>query len=181
MRSLFLLTRRIHPAPVPAVGRGRAGAGVALGLVLALVGLGQAASPAQADEIGCVSTEFKMLGPNHKICIEAFDDPEVPGVTCHLSRPRTGGLEGMVGLAEDPSDSSIACRQTGPITISGKLGQGDVVFSERRSPLFKRLRVRRFWDADRHVLIYLVITDKLVEGSPKHSISSVPVMPWHTD
>ncbi|GEO81487.1 CreA family protein [Pararhodospirillum oryzae] len=138
-----------------------------------------AAPPAFADEIGCVSTAFKLLGPNHKVCIEAFDDPEVKGVTCHLSRPRTGGLEGMVGLAEDPSDSSIACRQVGPIELPKDLDEGGVVFSERRSPLFKRLRVHRFLDKDRNVLIYLVISDKLVDGSPKSSISSVPIMPWN--
>ncbi|WP_041794041.1 CreA family protein [Pararhodospirillum photometricum] len=151
---------------------GKTGQGVAVALALLLPGT------ALADEIGCVSTAFKMLGPNHKICIEAFDDPDVQGVACHLSRAQTGGLEGMVGLAEDPSESSLACRQIGPIKVLKDFEQGAVVFSERRSALFKRLRVRRFFDKDRNVLIYLVVSDKLVEGSPKSSISSVPIMPW---
>ncbi|MBK1664031.1 hypothetical protein CKO38_02145 [Rhodospirillum rubrum] len=136
------------------------------------------AAPVAAEEIGCVSTVFKMVGPNHKICIEAFDDPKVKGVTCHLTRPETGGLSGMVGLAEDPSDSSIACRQVGPIEIIEKFDAGETVFSERRSALFKKMRVLRFLDAKRNVLIYLVVSDRIIEGSPKHSVSSVPIMPW---
>jgi len=157
-------------------GQGRAGAAVAAAVALGVL---WAAPLAGADEVGCVSTEFVMLGPNHKICIEAFDDPDVKGVACHLSRPQTGGLEGLVGLAEDPSESSLACRQVGPIQILKEFDQGAVVFSERRSPLFKRLRVRRFLDKERNVLIYLVISDKLIEGSPKSAISSVPIMPWN--
>jgi CreA protein len=137
-----------------------------------------AAGQAAAEEIGCVSTVFKVFGPDHKICIEAFDDPKVEGVTCHLTRPRTGGLSGMVGLAEDPSDSSIACRQVGPIRILEDFDPGETVFSERRSVLFKKMSVRRFLDKKRNVLIYLVVSDKLIEGSPKHSVSSVPIMPW---
>ncbi|MBB4264980.1 CreA family protein [Roseospira visakhapatnamensis] len=131
-----------------------------------------------AEEVGCVDTVFKLVGPNHKICVDALEDPKVEGVVCHLSRPETGGLSGAVGLAEDPSNSAIACRQVGPITILEDLEDGEVVFSERRSVLFKRMRVRRFHDEDHNVLIYLVISDKLVEGSPKHSLSTVPIMPW---
>lgn len=137
-------------------------------------------TPAMAEEIGSVDTVFKVLGPNHKIVIEAFDDPEVPGVACHVSRTRTGGVSGALGLAEDTSDASIACRQGGPITLPDKLKKkdGEQVFSERRSILFKRLQVVRFFDEKRKVLIYLVYSDRLVEGSPKNAISTVPVMPW---
>lgn len=150
-----------------------------LAAVLAAVFLSLAPA-ARAEEIGSVDTVFKMLGPNHKIVIEAFDDPEVPGVTCHISRSRTGGVSGALGLAEDTSDASIACRQVGPITLPANLKKrdGEQVFSERRSILFKRLQVVRFFDEKRKVLIYLVYSDKLVEGSPKNAISSVPVMPW---
>jgi len=138
------------------------------------------AAPAGAEEIGCVDTVFKLVGPNHKICIDALEDPKVEGVVCHLSRPVTGGLSGAVGLAEDPSNSAIACRQVGPIKIVGDLEDGEVVFTERRSILFKKLRVRRFFDKTHNVLIYLAVSDKLIEGSPKHSLSTVPIMPWRT-
>ena len=136
------------------------------------------APAAWANEVGCVDTAFKLVGPNHKICIDSLEDPKVQGVVCHLSRPVTGGLSGAVGLAEDPSNNSIACRQVGPITILEDLKDGEVVFSERRSVLFKRMRVRRFHDTEHNVLIYLVVSDKLIDGSPKHSISTVPIMPW---
>ncbi|MBB4286238.1 CreA family protein [Roseospira goensis] len=139
------------------------------------------AAPAGAEEIGCVDTVFKLVGPNHKICVDALADPKVDGVVCHLSRPVTGGLTGAVGLAEAPSNSAIACRQVGPITIKEGLEDGEVVFAERRSVLFKRLRVRRFHDTENNVLIYLVVSDKLIEGSPKHSLSTVPIMPWRSD
>jgi len=145
-------------------------------LIAATLALG--AVPATAAEVGCVDTAFQLIGPNHKICIDSLEDPKVRGVVCHLSRPETGGLSGAVGLAEDPSNSSIACRQVGPIEILEDLEDGEVVFSERRSVLFKRLRVRRFLDREHNVLIYLVISDKLIDGSPKHSISTVPIMPW---
>jgi len=145
-------------------------------LILAALILG--AAPAGATEVGCISTVFKLIGPNHKICIDSLEDPKVQGVVCHLSRPVTGGLSGAVGLAEDPSNNSIACRQVGPIKILEDLEDGEVVFSERRSPMFKRMRVRRFLDKEHNVLIYLVISDMLIEGSPKHSLSTVPIMPW---
>ncbi len=139
-----------------------------------------AAAPAGAETIGEVDTAFKLIGPNHKIVIEAFDDPLISGVTCHVSRARTGGVSGALGLAEDTSDASIACRQVGPITLPSGLKNkdGDEVFSERRSILFKRLRVVRFFDEKRRVLVYLVYSDKLIDGSPKNAISTVPVMPW---
>ncbi len=136
------------------------------------------AAIAWAEEIGSVDTVFKMLGPDHKIVIEAFDDPKVEGVTCHLSRAKKGGLKGAFGFAEDPSDASIACRQVGPIHFREKFKDGEEVFSKKTSILFKALHVVRFLDQKRQVLVYLVYSDKLIEGSPKNAISSVPIMPW---
>ncbi len=133
----------------------------------------------QAEQLGSVSTKFRVLGPNDKIVIEAFDDPGVPGVTCYLSRAKTGGVSGAVGIAEDTSDASIACRQVGPVMlpedIKNKQRDGEEVFKQRTSILFKSMQVVRFYDADRNTLIYLTYSDKLVEGSPKNSITAVPL------
>ena len=134
-----------------------------------------------AEEIGTVDTAFQLLGPDHKVAVDAFDDEQVQGVACHVSRAVAGGLTSVVGLAEDTSDASIACRQVGPIRINGKLDAGDPVFSERRSVLFKRLSVVRFCDETRNTLVYLVYSEKLVDGSPKNAISTVPIMPWPGD
>ena len=137
---------------------------------------------AQAEQVGSVSTKFKFLGPNDKIVIEAFDDPQIAGVTCNLSRAKTGGISGAVGVAEDTSDASIACRQTGPITLpeevkSGK-ADGDEVFKKRTSLIFKTMQVVRFYDRKRHALVYLTYSDRVVEGSPKNSVTAVPIMEW---
>ena len=129
-----------------------------------------------AEQIGSVSTVFKLLGPNDKIVIEAFDDPKVDGVTCHLSRSKKGGVTGAVGLATDTSDAAIACRQVGPITIKEELKDGEPVFNKRTSVLFKTMQVVRFLDKTRNVLVYLVYSDKLIDGSPKNSISTVPII-----
>jgi CreA protein len=145
----------------------------ALGAALML-----AALPARAEEVGCVSTTFRILGANDKICIDSFKDPKVDGVVCHVSRARTGGIKGSVGLAEDTSDASIACRQVGPIAIKGELKDGEDVFKESRSWLFKKLQVVRFFDKPNNTLVYLSYSDKLVDGSPKNAISTVPIMPW---
>lgn len=134
-----------------------------------------AATPLAAEEIGSVSTVFKMLGPNDKIVVEAFDDPKVAGVTCYLSRAKKGGISGGLGVAEDTSDASIACRQVGTIAITGKIKDGETVFQKDTSLLFKTLQVVRFHDTKRNVLIYLVYSDRIIEGSPKNSISVVPV------
>tara|TARA_B100000686_G_C16766214_1_gene961990 strand:+ start:808 stop:1263 length:456 start_codon:yes stop_codon:yes gene_type:complete len=131
-----------------------------------------------AEEIAEVDTAFKMLGPNHKIVIEAFDDPYVPGVACHLSRSKTGGLKGGLGIAEDKANASIACRQIGPIQLPKKLKNGQTVFNKKTSLLFKTMQVVRFFDKKRNVLIYLVYSDKLIDGSPKNSISTVPILNW---
>ena len=133
---------------------------------------------ATADEIGCVTTEWKLIGANHRICVMAFDDPKIPGVACHISQARTGGLAGSFGLAEDPSQFSIACRQIGPITLPSKMPREETVFSEDTSLLFKETRVVRSWDENRRPLIYRAISRKLIDGAPANSISTVPVMPW---
>jgi CreA protein len=127
---------------------------------------------------GSVSTRFHLLGPNDKIVVDGFDDPKVEGVTCHISRAQTGGLKGGLGVAEDTSDASIACRQVGPIKIAGELKDGERVFDERRSLVFKTLQVVRFFDRQRNVLVYVAYSDRVIEGSPKNSISSVPIMNW---
>ena len=135
-------------------------------------------TPALAEEVGCVSTKFRMLSPNDKVCIESFRDPQVDGVVCHVSRAQTGGLKGAVGLAEDTSDAAIACRQVGPITVPSDLKNEQEVFDERRSLLFKKLQVVRFYDRPNNTLVYLSYSDRIIEGSPKNSISTVPIMPW---
>lgn len=132
----------------------------------------------RAESIGCVSTVFKLIGPNDKICIDSFNDPAVDGVVCHVSRAKTGGVSGAIGLAEDTSDASIACRQIGPITIKKEIKDGESVFKESRSWLFKKLQVVRFYDKPNNTLIYLTYSDRVIEGSPKNSISTVPIMPW---
>jgi len=127
---------------------------------------------------GQVSTRFRWIGPNDRIVVDGFDDPKVKGVACHISRAVTGGVKGELGLAEDTSDASIACRQVGPIVIADDLEDGEAVFDERRSLVFKKLHVVRFYDRERNVLVYVSYSDRVLEGSPKNSISSVPVMGW---
>ncbi|MBF0096653.1 MAG: CreA family protein [Magnetococcales bacterium] len=132
----------------------------------------------RAEMIGSVDTNFNLLARDDDIVIEAFDDPKVSGVACHLSRARRGGVKGTLGLAEDTSDASIACRQIGPIRMDEKMQDKETVFSQKTNILFKKMQVVRFLDKKRNVLVYLVYSDKLVDGSPKNSISSVPIMPW---
>jgi CreA protein len=133
---------------------------------------------ARAETVDCVTTAWKLLGANHKVCVEAFHDPKVPGVTCHVSQARTGGVSGSLGLAQDPSQFSLACRQTGAITLPAKLPKEETVFSEDTSILFKETRILRLWDEANRTLVYLAISRKLIEGAPANSISTVPVMPW---
>ena len=146
----------------------------AAALVLAVSGL----APVHAETVGCVTTAWKLIGANHRVCVEAFGDPKVPGVTCHVSQARTGGVSGSLGLAQDPSQFSLACRQTGPITLPPKLPREEVVFSEDTSLLFKETRIVRMWDEAHRTLVYLAISRRLIEGAPANSISTVPVMPW---
>lgn len=150
------------------------GAGLVLSLLLPLQAV-------QADEIGRVDTAFNWVGSNKHIAVEAFDDPKVAGVTCYLSMARKGGITGAMGVAEETSDASIACRQVGPIEFREPISgdeEGEVVFRESRSFFFKKLRVVRFWDETRKVLVYLTYSDKLIDGSPKNAITAVALMPW---
>jgi len=143
--------------------------------VVLLAALLASAWPVRAEEIGCVTTEWKLLGANHKVCVNAFTDPEIPCVTCYMSQARTGGVSGAVGLAEDPSEFSLDCRQTCPVTLPPKLDTRRKVFSEGTSVLFKDTQVTRFFDKKRNALIYLAISRKIVSGSPKNSISTVVI------
>ena len=137
------------------------------------------AAPARADDLSCVSTTFRLIGKNDRVCVSAFDDPKVQGVACHISQARTGGLSGTIGLAEDPSRFSIACRQIGPITVDlASLKDGEEVYSALTSVFFKRTHVYRTIDTKRNTLVYLAISNKLIDGSPQNAISTVPVMPW---
>ena len=133
---------------------------------------------AAAEKIGEVSTVFKLVGPNDKIVVEAFDDPKVAGVTCYLSRAKTGGVKGGLGLAEDRAEASIACRQVGPISFLDTLKDGDEVFRERTSLVFKTMQVVRFFDEKRNTLVYLVYSDRVIEGSPQNAVTAIPILPW---
>jgi CreA protein len=146
-------------------------------LIIGLAGL-LIGAPLMAEEIGSVDTVFKWLGPNHKIVVEAFDDPKVRGVTCYLSRAKTGGIKGGLGLAEDRAEASIACRQVGPISFVGKLEDGEEVFKERTSLVFKTMQVVRFFDQSRNTLVYLVYSDRVIEGSPQNAVTAIPILPW---
>ncbi|MDQ4061278.1 MAG: CreA family protein [Pseudomonadota bacterium] len=143
--------------------------------------LGPAAAEDGPDLIFRKSTVFKLLTPDHKLAVYGVDDPLVEGVACHFTLPEKGGVSGMFGVAEEVSDASLACRQTGPIRFKGKFEQGDEAFRQRRSLFFKKVQIVRGCDAKRNVLVYLIYTDKLIEGSPKNSTSTVPIMPWGND
>jgi CreA protein len=142
-----------------------------------------ALTPVQADSLDPdlifrKSTTFKLLTPNDKLAVYGIDDPVIEGVACHYTTPEKGGLTGALGLAEQTSDISLACRQYGPIRFKEKFSQGDVVFSERRSVFFKKMQIVRGCDPKRNILVYMTYSDKLVEGSPKNSTSTVPIEPW---
>ncbi len=147
-----------------------------LALAFAALVVAGFALPAMAETIGSVGYKFKWIGPNDKIVVEAFDDPDVSGVACYLSRADIGGVSGAMGLAENPSDVSLACRQVGPIDPAAvtKLKDRDEVFSQRTSIIFKSTQVVRMIDRKRNVLVYLTYSDKIIEGSPKNAISVVP-------
>jgi CreA protein len=130
------------------------------------------------DSIFKKSTVWRPLTPNDKIAVYGVDDPVVEGVACHYGAPEKGGVSGALGLSEEVSDVSLACRQVGPISFKAKFDQGEVVFSERRSLIFKRMQIVRGCDVKRNVLVYLVYSDRPIEGSPKNSVSTVPIMPW---
>ena len=134
-----------------------------------------AAAAACAEQIGEVDTVFKLIGPDHKIIVEAHDDPRVTGITCYVSRSKTGGIKGAIGVAEDKSEASIACRQVGPLAFAKPLPKQEEVFSERTSLVFKRLRIVRMVDPKRNALVYLTYSERVIEGSPQNSVTAVPV------
>lgn len=136
------------------------------------------ATAAGAEIIGEVTTAIKILGANHRIVVEVFDDPKVEGVSCFVSRARTGGISGSLGIAEDTADASIACRQTGPIRFRGDLVEGEEVFGRRASAVFRRVQVVRFHDEARNTLVYLTYSDRLIDGSPDNAISAVVMQNW---
>lgn len=140
----------------------------------ALALLSVVAATAQAEQLGEVDTAFKLIGPDPKIVVEAYDDPKVAGVTCFLSRATSGGVTGALGLAEDKADASIACRQVGELGAKEALPRQEEVFSAKQSILFKRLRIVRIVDPSRKALLYLTYSDRLFDGSPKNSITAVP-------
>jgi CreA protein len=143
-----------------------------------LLGLAPALAGDEPDLIFKRSTVFKWLTPNDKLATYGLDDPEVEGVACHFTVPEKGGFSGWIGVAEEVSDISLACRQTGPIHFKGKFAQGEDMFRKRRSLFFKKMQIVRGCDTKRNVLVYMVYSDRLIEGSPKNSTSSVPIMPW---
>jgi CreA protein len=149
----------MHPSPRPAIAL----------LVFA------AAAVVRAEPVGDVNTAFQWIGPDHKIVVDAYDDPKVAGVTCYVSHAKTGGIKGALGIAEDKSDASIACRQVGPVSVKQPLPQQEEVFSERLSVLFKRLRIVRMVDHSRNTLVYLTYSDRLVDGSPQNAVTAVAV------
>jgi CreA protein len=167
----------IRPTPFPGIPLARRALAA-----LALAALVLAAVPAQAaDEPDLIfrrSTVFKLLSPNDKLATYGLDDPEVEGVACHFTAPEKGGYKGWLGLAEEVSDISLSCRQIAPIRFKGKLEQADDMFRQRRSMFFKKMQIVRGCDAKRNVLVYMVYSDRVIEGSPKNSTSSVPIMPW---
>ena len=149
-----------------------------------IVSAGMDSTARAADEPDLIfrkSTVFKLLSPNDKLATYAIDDPEVEGVACHFTVPERGGVKGWLGLAEEVSDISLACRQIGPVRFKNKFAQGEEMFRRRRSILFKKMQIVRGCDAKRNVIVYVVYSDKLIEGSPKNSTSSVPIMPWGSD
>ncbi|GEO98477.1 CreA family protein [Methylobacterium haplocladii] len=155
--------------------------GLALLGALALAGATVPARAEDPDRIFDKSTVWRPLTPNDKLVVYGIDDPVVSGVACWYTQPEKGGIKGTLGLAEDVSDISLACRQTGPVVFKEKFKQGEVVFSERRSLIFKSMQIVRGCDAKRNTLIYMVYSDRVIQGSPKNSTSAVPLMPWGTE
>jgi len=153
---------------------------IALAVILTLAAATGAAAQ-EPDLIFKKSTVWRALTPDDKLAVYGLDDPVVEGVACHYTTPERGGISGTLGVAEEVSDISLACRQVGPVKFRQKFGQGDVVFSERRSLIFKKMQIVRGCDVKRNTLVYMVYSDRPIEGSPKNSTSTVPLMPWGTE
>jgi CreA protein len=156
----------------------RLGAAFTLFALTASIASGPAGGADEPDVIFKKSTVFKWVTPNDKLATYGLDDPEVEGVACHFTVPERGGFKGWIGVAEEVSDISLACRQIGPIKFKEKFAQGEEVFRRRRSLFFKKMQIVRGCDVKRNVLVYMVYSDRIIEGSPKNSTSSVPIMPW---
>jgi CreA protein len=148
-----------------------------LSIVFLLVGLPTKAAE-EPDLFFKRSVVFKWVSPNDKLATYGLDDPEVEGVACHFTVPERGGFKGWLGVAEEVSDISLACRQIGPVRFKAKFEQGEDMFKKRRSLFFKKMQIVRGCDTKRNVLVYMVYSDRIIEGSPKNSTSSVPIMPW---
>lgn len=148
-------------------------------ILLSLTGIAQAASD-DPELIFEKSTVFRLLSPDAKLATFAIDDPLIDGVACHFTIPEIGGWKGWAGFAEERSEVSLACRQIGPVSFKGKFKQGEQMYKKRRSLFFKKMQIVRGCDAKRNVLVYLVYSDKVIQGSPKNSTSTVPIMPWGT-
>jgi CreA protein len=153
---------------------------IALALAVTMAAVAGAVAQ-EPDLIFKKSTVWRALTPDDKLAVYGIDDPVVDGVACHYTTPERGGISGTFGVAEEVSDISLSCRQVGPVTFKQKFGQGDVVFSERRSLIFKKMQIVRGCDAKRNTLVYMVYSDRPIEGSPKNSTSTVPLMPWGTE
>jgi CreA protein len=137
------------------------------------------AGVSRADEVGCISTTFNLLSPNDKVCVSDFEDPRVPGIACHISQARKGGWGQPLGLNEDPSNFSVACRQVGPVTVDiATLPENEEAFTQKTSIFFKRTRIYRMIDKKHNTLVYLAVSSKIINGSPANAISTVPIMPW---
>jgi CreA protein len=150
--------------------------------IVAVLLIGSVAALASCEQkrhvVGSVNTEFNLIGPDHKIVLESYEDPKIDGITVFISKSQTGGIKGALGLAEDPSNASVAVRQTGPIKVKETFENGEDALTEKRSVLFKRLHVTRFWDAAHKSFVYVVWSDRLIRGSPQNSISAVVAEPW---
>ena len=147
--------------------------------LLSLFLLFAVSSATHADDFPCISTTFNVLSPNDKVCVSEFDDPAVPGAACFISQARKGGWGQPFGLNEDPSNFSVSCRQVGPISVDlAKLPEKEEAFSQKASIFFKRTRIYRLPDAKRHVIVYVAVSSKIINGSPANSVDVVPIQPW---
>jgi CreA protein len=145
-------------------------------LVLAALAASTIAAPAYPQtRIDSINTNFRWLGPDDKIVVERYDDPKVQNVSCYMSRAQTGGIKGGIGIAEDPSRFSIACRAVGPVTMPPSLPKSEVIGFASASLFFKSFQIHRAIDPEKHVLIYTVVSTRLINGSPFNSISVVPL------
>jgi CreA protein len=130
---------------------------------------------AQAQtEIGSVSTNFRLLGPNDKVVVERFDDPKVQNVSCYASFAQTGGVAGGLGVATDPSEFALNCITHGPVSIPTDLPDKEQMGAISASLLFKHFIITRMVDRQDKTLVYVLISTKVLHGSPANAVSAVP-------